>query len=214
MVGFVPEPPPNVLAFTFKFVGIGAAMQTFRAWFSSHLWCCLEERQKNYRGYICVIHVFVRGQLGSWVAGWIVCSFSQVLGIWRWQGYSADWTRMWSKGTRGPAAISVCHLPSVHAEVGQCAPSLLLQSRWTGQRLQFSHSLTLPAALLQQDVVISKDGPAGNSYLRPPGERRKREKRRDSESSCLSQCVRGSWGGAQLPPAVILTLRAVLVTTP
>lgn len=79
MVGFVPEPPPNVLVFTFRFVGIGDAMQPFRTWFSSHLWCCLEERQRNYLGYIRVIHVFVRGQLGSWVAGWIACSFSQVV---------------------------------------------------------------------------------------------------------------------------------------
>lgn len=30
MVGFVPEPPPDVLVFTFKFIGIGDAMQTFR----------------------------------------------------------------------------------------------------------------------------------------------------------------------------------------
>lgn len=79
MVEFVPEPSPNVLVFTFKFTGVGDAMQTFRTRFSSHLWCCLEERQRNYLGYIRVIHVFVRGQLGSWVAGSTVCSFSQAV---------------------------------------------------------------------------------------------------------------------------------------
>jgi len=47
-------------------------------------------------------------------------------------------------------------------------PRLLVQSRWTGKRLQVSHSASLPTALLQQDVMIYKDGPAGNSYLRPP----------------------------------------------
>lgn len=90
MAGFVPEPPPNVLVFTFKVVGIGDDMLTFRTWFSSHLWRCLEEKQRNYLGCIRVIHVFVRGQ---WVLGLPDGQYAvsvKLLGMGRCQGYSAN----------------------------------------------------------------------------------------------------------------------------
>jgi len=47
------------------------------------------------------------------------------------------------------------------------------------RQLQLSHSLTLPAAPLQQDVVIYRDGASRKFLPPPPGVRRKPKQRHD-----------------------------------
>lgn len=213
MVGFVPEPPPNVLVFTFKVIGIGDDMLTFRTWFSSHLWCCLEEKQRNYLGCIRVIHVFVRGQLGSWVAGWAVCSFSQVVRHGKVSGVFCKLNYDVERG--GPACCCGISLPSPQRT---CLSGAARPISASPEQVDWAAARVLPLPDPPSSVAATGrcdlQGRASRKFLPPPpGERRKREKRRDSESR-LSHCIRGSWGGAQLPPALVLTLRPVPVTIP
>lgn len=178
--GVVPEPPPNAFFFIFKFTGAGDAMQVCRTGCSSYLWCCLhkivEQFRKDPNEKLAGLYPSDSWFCGKAI-GFLCCWMHSVVFQSRCKGVGA--VLQVGCGTGRPRNLMCCPWASSQRAPRQAVcPILPPPMQVTGQ-LQLSHSLTLLAAQLQQDVVIYKDGASRKFLPPPPGVRRKPKQSHD-----------------------------------
>lgn len=155
-------------------------MQTCRTECSSHLWCCLhriiEQFGKDPHAKLAELY-----QSHSWfyrrATGFLCCWMHSVLFQSHWEGVRA--MLQVGCGAGAPRDLLCCPWASSQRAPRQAACPIPPPPMQVMRQLQLSHSLTLPAAPLQQDVVIYRDGASRKFLPPPPGVRRKPKQRHD-----------------------------------